>query len=1196
MSLNRDRFEHVMALFQQACGLDDAARREWLGRECAGDATLLAEVEAMLQEDERTEVRAGWNEPGAGARLLAREVAKGDDARREEDAVHDGAAAGRPHVEMGAAGLGYSNVPVPVLTGHYRILRVLGEGGMGVVYLAEQARPRRLVALKALRASTTSREVLRRFEREAEILARLQHPGIAQIYEAGAADASARQQAYFVMEYVAGLPLTEFAEVKGLSVRSRVALMLRVCEAVEHAHQRGVIHRDLKPGNILVANGVQGLAGERVTADGATHSIKVLDFGVARTLDVDPMATSLHTLAGQLIGTLSYMSPEQVGEATLDGATARSRDGVDTRSDLYALGVILYQLLAKRLPLDLQGVPLPEALRRIHVVEPKRLGEVDRALRGDLEVIVAKAMEKDPSRRYQSVADLRDDLRRYLDGLPIDAKRDSATYVLRKYVLRHRVAVAAAVAALIGLVAFAVYAFVSSQRNAELASRERLAHAAADGARLRAEEQRDRADRAATDLQQQLAANAIERGRLLGQTGNLAAAEDLLWQAEFDQPGSRRVHWALWELYSRLPCVAAIDIGLKVQRGAALAPDGNTVAIAGDGEVEIWSIRPPQRIERFSTGGRAVPAIAFSYDGATLAFTSDDHDIALWSIASRQRTGTLTGHEGAVRALAWHPDGHMLASIGDDNMLRIWNATAGQCASTIRIAPLNPASELPPAPPAGSPQLVFSSDGRALAWPGTDRTIRVWRDVADASAASQAPLVLVGHTDNASVVAFAPDGRLLYSGGVDREIREWDISDFTRSSAERSESQTASTAPEGGFTRGAPARRVLVAPNGTIRDLQVSRDGQRLLSVGWWTLDLWDLASGTRSRSINMPVGGLMARWINQEQQAMTINGDGTIRMWDFGPPFAAEYRDHSGRCSASFSADGSLIASGDAAGKIIVRERATGSVRWTISGHRARIYALKFSPDGTLLATAGADGWLRLWDARDGTRRGEIGGVNSVCQDSIAFSPDGSLLATAWRDQTFRLLKSPSLEQTLTFARGSTESLATRFSPDGRRLVTVARDGGLALWNPDGSLIRTIPLNTSAWTCAFSPDGRVLAAGTWHKMLVLVDAATGNMLAALEGHNGLPSGVAFDPADGAVVASAAADCTVRLWDVQDRGNLVALDAFDNAEAITMDISNDGRWMLSASADGRVKLWDLQRFDAHIAGNREHQMRLHKRG
>ena len=335
-------------------------------------------------------------------------------------------------IDRGAAGPGAPSSPddtappLPAKIGRYRVLRLLGEGGMGAVYEAEQGFPHRTVALKVIRAGYANSEMLRRFENEAQALGRLQHPGIAQIYEAGTAETPFGRQPYLAMELVNGQSLLDYCHTRRLDLRQRLELMAKICDAVEHAHQRALIHRDLKPANILVDESGQP---------------RVLDFGVARLTDSDSYVT-LQTNVGQIVGTLAYMSPEQVL-----GDPAE----VDTRSDVYSLGMILYEVLAGKPPYAI-GRQLTEVVRTIREEEPTALRAVNRTYRGDVEIIVGKALEKDKTRRYASAADLAGDLRRHLRDEPITARPPSASYQLRKFARRHKALVLGAAAVLVVLV------------------------------------------------------------------------------------------------------------------------------------------------------------------------------------------------------------------------------------------------------------------------------------------------------------------------------------------------------------------------------------------------------------------------------------------------------------------------------------------------------------------------------------------------------------------------------------------------------------------------------------------------------------------------------------------------------------------------------------------------------------------------
>ncbi len=395
-------YERAKAAFLRVCEADGADRAALLDEVCGDDAALRAEVLSLLRHD-------------------------------ADELSLDGAA--------------LEALPAGTRVGGFEIIAPIGMGAMGVVYEARQSSPQRTVALKLVHGLGVSPAVRRRFEHESEALARLQHPGIAAIYEAGIDRDSGTP--YFAMELVRGAPMVEHATSHGMDLEAKLELLAAVADAVQHAHQRGVIHRDLKPANILVD---------------ATHRPRVLDFGIARLVDDGPKAT-LATMPGQVMGTLAYMAPEQA---------AATADGVDARADVYALGAIGYELLAGCTPLDLREKPLPEALRTILQVEPRKLGSLDRRLRGDVETVIAKALSKEPARRYASAGALADDLRRVIAREPVAARPATTLYQLRTFARRRKGLVAAGGVVAATLVVASVVSIVfavSAQRERDRADR-----------------------------------------------------------------------------------------------------------------------------------------------------------------------------------------------------------------------------------------------------------------------------------------------------------------------------------------------------------------------------------------------------------------------------------------------------------------------------------------------------------------------------------------------------------------------------------------------------------------------------------------------------------------------------------------------------------------------------------------------------
>ena len=408
MSLQR-----LYDLFDRACDLDPRAQAAFVARECAGDPALADRLRALLRAEQQ--VPSSFLDNALDVTVAPAELA--------------------------------TDTGPPEHIGPYRVLREIGRGGMGVVYEAEQEQPRRRVAVKVLRRVTASDEGLKRFEREARVLGRLSHPGIAHIYDAGSALVGDEVWPYFAMEFIEGRRLDDYLDVSGADRTARLRLFVEICDAVEHAHFHRIVHRDLKPANILVVESPTTGSASTITGHAAsmrTVQPKILDFGVARVTEGSLASTSGRTGAGQILGTLGYMSPEQ-----LSGGTRP----VDARSDVYALGVVLYFVLSGRLPYDLQGKTALEILRLIQEEEPRPIGTIDATLRGDVETIVTKALQKEPDDRYPSAAALAWDIRRHLVDEPVTTRPSRPWRRAVSFAGRHRGFVGVLAALFIGLLA-----------------------------------------------------------------------------------------------------------------------------------------------------------------------------------------------------------------------------------------------------------------------------------------------------------------------------------------------------------------------------------------------------------------------------------------------------------------------------------------------------------------------------------------------------------------------------------------------------------------------------------------------------------------------------------------------------------------------------------------------------------------------
>jgi len=639
-----------------------------------------------------------------------------------------------------------ADIKLPDQIAGYRIQRLLGSGGMAAVYAALQKQPRRTVALKVMKSAVASDVAVRRFKREIEILGKLHHPFIAQVYDAGIHDDGTGAVPFLVMEYVANArTILEFAAQHDLSVNDRLKLFVKVCAAVEHGHQHKIIHRDLKPANILVES---------------HGDPKVIDFGVAHAAQADLTSQTLHTTTGQLVGTLQYMSPEQVDP--------KQRD-LTPRCDVYALGVILYRMLTGKLPHDLDALPVFEAARIIREVSPRTPSQLKPELKGDLETIILKAMDREPSRRYTTAGSLGRDIVRFLAHKPINARRASVAYRTRLFLRRQWRAVAVASLVLACLAAVVV---VSIQRNnassnssvgwvsesrpeaetsvahqsSNLTSTQPEAASDEQDAQRRSEKDAGPAFRISKPFQLPIADIS---GLALNSAGSLAAI------------ASADHSLLLFNLATRKPVADPINLESPITR-IAWSPEGSALAAAtADGS--LWIIDPAAPglpgADVISDDWSLISAIAFAPAADSVAIATDDLSIHILNNEGEPRR-TLRSTTGRFTCLALDSTGDLLAAGTDTGEVLCWSASTGDIVNRL----VNLGSEVL--------AVTFADDAASLA--AVTRAGAVVRWSLDQSIAPRTHDFASGPL----AAAFSADANFLALATADDELLIWNVSDW----------------------------------------------------------------------------------------------------------------------------------------------------------------------------------------------------------------------------------------------------------------------------------------------------------------------------------------------------------------------------------------------------------------------------------
>jgi WD40 repeat protein len=1019
--------------------------------------------------------------------------------------------------------------------GRFELRRCLGHGGFGVVYLARDTLLGRDVAVKVPRLDVfLSPELHPRFLREAQAAAGLDHPHLVPVYEAGMAGAAG----YLVSAYCPGPSLAQWREQHPAPADARMAARLveLLADAVHYMHGHGVLHRDIKPSNVLFAPAPgHPDTGPMTDLDLARWVPKLTDFGLAKLVEEEGGQGSGLTKSRTALGTPGYMAPEQA-----EGRT----DEVGPPTDVYSLGVLLYELLTGRPPF--LGSNELEVLRQVSEHEPPSPRQLRPGLPRDLATVCLRCLRKEPGKRYASAGELADDLRRFLSGVPVRARPVRPWERAWRWTRRHMGAAAIAAVSIVAVTALAAVILW----HLRVADREDLARRRLEYARHLADAQR------------------------AWETGDAATALELL-NAQRPPPGRldlRGFEWHyLWRQLQedglRIACrQGAID-------GVAYAADGRTVATGGaDGTVKLWDAATGHMRLRLHAHNGPVRSLGFSPDGTILATAGKGNRIRLWDPATGRERAPLAGHAGQVTCLAFSPDGRVLASGGDDRSLLLWDMPEGRLRHRCQAADYVHA-------------VAFVSDGRTVASTGHN-ALQFW-DAATGQHRADWP------TPKYQPVALASSkgGRLLASGASatsqDRGTRLWDVaSGQLRGSLAGNEQRGPMLAlsPDGHTLA---VGRTTIA-EGThdqghvVRLFDLGSYKRKRVSVSWWDFYLYKTARPDWPvwAVLEQPRGGLGGVAFAPDGLTLAVGGgDDMLRLWRprrAPSPSAMSHAPEEAWCIA-FSPDGRLLVSGGDNEKdkncLRLWEAKTGRLRWAIPAHEALVTCVAFSSDGRIIASGSFDQKVKLWDPVGGKELAALPGHQALVR-CLAFSPDGRLLATGGRDKKVLLWDVGNRRLLRTLAEYDDEIRAIAFSPDGRRLAASGEDQDrtVRLWEvATGRLEHTFSEPHAAYSLAFSPDGGSLALGGKDGRVQLWDLATDRKRTLLADNQGEARTVAFAP-DGRILASAGADKLIRLWDPVTGHQLLTLSRHQ-APINAIAFSSDSRMLASAGLDGAVRLW-----------------------
>jgi WD40 repeat protein/serine/threonine protein kinase len=1021
--------------------------------------------------------------------------------------------------------------PMPFELGPFHVRRVLGIGAFGVVYLAKDSRLGRLVAVKVPQRESLINPLLRqRFLREARAAAQLHHANIVPIFDVGEANGAC----YIVSAYCRGGSLAGWLNSRSAPVPFRLAAHLTayLADGVQHAHDCGILHRDLKPGNVLIQP--DGPPGD---PEGIGLTPMISDFGLAKFLEaaaetspapIDVIgapgdaAEDLSNETRGIAGTPAYMAPEQAGLWS---------QAIGRATDVYGLGCILYQLLTGRPPFT---GSTRDILRQVREDEPSAPSRLRPGLPRDLEMICLKCLSKAPGERYPTARDLGDDLRRWLGGESVRARPVGPLRRMAKWVRRRPTA--AGLVALSLLTGFALLAstlWYASVRTREELQQRRLTYA--------------------TNIAQ--AQRSLDGGDFHGLTELLNGLRPPL-----AGPDLRGFEWYyLWRRY--LESGMWLSGHENAVSGIAFSPDGRTLASVGhDGTLRLWDTEKaePRATIRGHTG--SILALAFSPDGNTLATMNDDRIISIWEMPGPRLKTTINGTEANSNALTFSPAGDTLATSGGGAAVLLWDlATAHVRARLGQTHNVN--------------GIAFTLDGKSLISAEVSGVLRIW----DAKTGGEKAKASVPGHRNCWAVAISPDGRLLASGGDDNDISLWDV----RSLALRA----TLTGPGGpvkylAFSRGG---RELVA--GSVRPNAKAKTGVQLWNVN----ETLGRAKTERRPEATFDLSNTDFTAVQLSRDGRTLalaSNDALIRLWRpirQSERLAPMSHTPDEAWAVAFSPDGTLLATaGDNERRskcLKVWDPATGKLRWEAVAHTALATSIAFSTDGRLLASAGYDGKVKLWDPFSGREQASINAETDLLR-CLALSPNGRIVAAGGRHEPpttssdhVAHLWDTATGQVLYILRGHGRQIRSIvFSPDGRRVVTASDDQIVRIWDVESGLeLRSFREVCPVQCVAYTPDGKALVWGTQSGQLARLHLATGQLERFAGRHAGEIRALSFTP-DGSRLATGGSDGIVRLWDTTTGAELLTLLA-GSLPINSVAFSPTGDRLASAGHDGAVKIW-----------------------